>query len=65
VGLDKDSCKGDSGGPAYIDVDGEWQLAGATSRGTCKARRICGDGGIYTRVHAYVDWIESVAGPLP
>jgi hypothetical protein len=65
VGLDKDSCKGDSGGPAYIDVDGEWQLAGATSRGTSIAPRICGDGGIYTRVHAYVDWIESIAGPLP
>jgi V8-like Glu-specific endopeptidase len=65
VGLDKDSCTGDSGGPAYIDVDGEWQLAGATSRGTSIAPRTCGDGGIYTRVHAYVDWIESVAGPLP
>ena len=65
VGLDKDSCRGDSGGPAYIDVDGEWLLAGATSRVTSIAPRPCGDGGIYTRVHAYVDWIESVAGPLP
>jgi secreted trypsin-like serine protease len=63
-GLNRDSCTGDSGGPAYIEVDGEWQLAGATSRATGKSRRNCGDGGVYTRVAAYRDWIESEAGPL-
>lgn len=63
-GLNRDSCTGDSGGPAYIDVDGEWRLAGATSRGTRLAGRACGDGGIYTRVPAYRGWIESVAGPI-
>jgi hypothetical protein len=62
--LDRDSCTGDSGGPAYIDVDGTWQLAGATSRATRNSRRECGDGGVYTRVAAYSDWIESVAGPF-
>lgn len=60
--LDRDSCNGDSGGPAYVQVDDEWYLAGATSRATASSLRPCGDGGIYTRVDAYVDWIRSVPG---
>jgi len=60
--LGKDSCTGDSGGPAYVEYSGGWYLAGATSRSTEIAVRRCGDGGIYTRVPAYVDWIRSVAG---
>ena len=62
--LDRDTCTGDSGGPAYVLVDGRWELAGATSRGTREARRNCGDGGVYTRVPAYRDWLEATAGPL-
>ena len=56
-----DSCNGDSGGPAYVEVDGEVQLAGATSRATKNFTQPCGDGGIYTRVDRYVDWIRQVA----
>jgi secreted trypsin-like serine protease len=63
--LDRDSCSGDSGGPAYVDVTGEWQLAGATSRSTKTALRKCGDGGVYTWVSVYRDWITSVGGRLP
>jgi secreted trypsin-like serine protease len=55
--LDKDSCNGDSGGPAYVNQRGRWLLAGATSRATSSAVRPCGDGGIYTTVDAYRDWI--------
>lgn len=62
--LDRDSCSGDSGGPAYLKVGGQWQLMGATSRATASAVRTCGDGGVYTRVPVYRDWIESIAGPL-
>lgn len=58
--LDLDSCRGDSGGPAYVEVDGVWLLAGATSRATSSSRRPCGDGGIYTRVGSYVDWVEAM-----
>lgn len=62
-GLEKDSCSGDSGGPFYIEgADGEWLLAGATSRATKSAIRTCGDGGIYVRVDAYRDWIERIPG---
>ncbi|HUT90077.1 MAG TPA: trypsin-like serine protease [Thermoguttaceae bacterium] len=58
--LDKDSCRGDSGGPAYVRAEGEeeWFLAGATSRATEEAIRVCGDGGIYARLDRYADWIE-------
>lgn len=64
MNLNRDSCRGDSGGPAYVYVDGRFELAGATSRGTRSAGRVCGDGGVYTKVSAYRDWIVSVAGPL-
>jgi secreted trypsin-like serine protease len=62
--LDRDSCTGDSGGPAYIEVEGEWRLAGATSRRTASAFRRCGDGGIYTNVAAFDGWIREVTGGL-
>lgn len=58
----RDSCRGDSGGPAYVRVGDRWLLAGATSRATTSRRRKCGDGGIYTRVAAHERWIRSVAG---
>jgi Trypsin len=60
--LDRDTCNGDSGGPVYIEIDGDWYLAGATSRATSDATRNCGDGGIYVRVDKYLDWIKSVPG---
>jgi secreted trypsin-like serine protease len=58
--LDRDSCTGDSGGPAYVDVDGKWLLAGATSRATASSVRPCGDGGIYGRMHAFEDWLRAI-----
>jgi len=61
--LERDSCRGDSGGPFYVqDENGEWLLAGATSRATKSAMSTCGDGGIYVRVDAYRDWIEGIDG---
>ncbi len=60
--LAKDSCTGDSGGPFYLDAgNGEWFVAGATSRATNKAAHDCGDGGIYVRLDAYRDWIAAEA----
>ena len=62
-GLDKDSCRGDSGGPLYIqDAAGNYFLLGATSRGARGSDRVCGDGGIYMRVDLCLDWIEQVTG---
>jgi secreted trypsin-like serine protease len=61
--LERDSCKGDSGGPFYIlGKDNAWVLAGATSRATDSAMHECGDGGIYARVDQYRVWINSLPG---
>ena len=60
--LDRDSCHGDSGGPAYLEAAGNWYLVGATSRATKSTFRPCGDGGIYTYLPAFVEWIKQVPG---
>jgi secreted trypsin-like serine protease len=66
----KDSCNGDSGGPLYVKQNGQWFLAGATSRPTNSNTLdvdanglplICGIGGIYVRVDKYLDWIRDTA----
>ncbi|MCW1969255.1 MAG: trypsin-like serine protease [Anaerolineae bacterium] len=58
-GLMHDTCKGDSGGPLYIQLaSGEYRLLGVTSRGTRNARQPCGDGGVYVRADLCRDWIE-------
>jgi endonuclease G len=57
-----DSCNGDSGGPAYISpADGPAKLAGLTSRAIETADHPCGEGGIYTRVDANLDFIKETA----
>jgi hypothetical protein len=62
-GLMKDSCHGDSGGPAYVKAaSGEYYLLGATSRGMQGSTVECGDGGIYVRVDKCLDWIRQVTG---
>jgi secreted trypsin-like serine protease len=55
-----DSCNGDSGGPAYIIVDGVRKVAGLTSRATKGATTACGEGGIYTRVDEHLDFITGL-----
>ncbi|CDW54297.1 coagulation factor IX [Trichuris trichiura] len=52
-----DSCQGDSGGPfVCYDDDDSWYLHGVVSFGYGCARR--GQPGIYTRVAAFMDWIN-------
>ena len=60
--LERDSCKGDSGGPFYVQYKKQWLLAGATSRATDSAVHTCGDGGIYARVDKYRSWIAGIPG---
>jgi secreted trypsin-like serine protease len=58
-----DTCRGDSGGPLYIQgADGEYVLLGATSRGARGGFTNCGYGGIYVRVDLCLDWIREVTG---
>ena len=62
-GLQRDTCKGDSGGPLYIQIgNNEYALLGVTSRGVLTGFTTCGDGGIYVRLDRCIDWIEQVTG---
>uniref|UniRef100_A0A6B2EI52 Putative trypsin-like serine protease n=1 Tax=Phlebotomus kandelakii TaxID=1109342 RepID=A0A6B2EI52_9DIPT len=60
----RDTCQGDSGGPIQVVTPGNiciFHIVGITSFG-----KSCGGAdapGVYTRVSAYLDWIESVVWP--
>jgi uncharacterized protein (TIGR03382 family) len=60
-----DTCSGDSGGPAYLEVEGQTHLVGATSRAAASAQQECGGGGVYALVPAFQDWIDAVSGVEP
>ncbi len=62
--LGKDSCNGDSGGPAYIVVDGARKVAAVTSRAAHSSETRCGDGGIYTRIAPYIPWINTATNNM-
>ncbi|XP_062549992.1 serine protease snake-like [Armigeres subalbatus] len=59
---EKDTCKGDSGGPLQVMIEGNgcmYYVVGLTSRG----HDACGlksSVALYTRVSSFVDWIEHV-----
>lgn len=48
------ACNGDSGGPAYIEANGQLLLWGITSRGSLG----CDTDAIYTNALTYLDWIK-------
>ena len=54
-----DTCKGDSGGPVFARTGtGDLRVVGVTSRGS----GTCEEGGVYTLVPAFTDWLKSLAG---
>ena len=55
-GRGRDTCNGDSGGPAIVPLGtGQWRLAGVTSRGSTP----CGDGGWYGVPYFALQWLET------
>lgn len=53
----KDNCQGDSGGPLVVENGGSWDLVGVVSAGfKCDA----GMPGLYTKVSAFVPWINGI-----
>jgi len=57
-----DSCFGDSGGPLYLITPRGDFLVGVTSRGVFAGGQPCGQGGIYGRPDAIIDWIQGQTG---
>ncbi|WP_413559234.1 S1 family peptidase [Bdellovibrio sp. HCB209] len=61
----KGACHGDSGGPAFINVNGTEYLWGVTSRGTGKdGIDDCSNYAIYTKVHAEWNFISAAMKQL-
>ncbi|MCP2258925.1 Trypsin [Streptoalloteichus tenebrarius] len=58
------ACYGDSGGPQVKQVNGRWELIGATSRSGNGDPRCATGPSIYTDVPAFRSWLESYTGPL-
>ncbi|KYG67787.1 serine protease [Bdellovibrio bacteriovorus] len=57
-------CSGDSGGPAYLDVNGQLYLLGVASRGDSLPIPLTPDCfilSVFTRVDAHADWINETA----
>lgn len=55
------TAPGDSGGPAYVNVNGSYYIAGVTSGGESATAAI-GDNSFDTRVDAFAGWIDSIVG---
>lgn len=52
------TCNGDSGGPAYVEVEGEgWRLVSTTTGG-----EVCGGWSQSELIHHFVGWIEDDSG---
>ncbi|MFZ3229329.1 MAG: trypsin-like serine protease [Pseudobdellovibrio sp.] len=54
------TCVGDSGGPAFIEKDGQYYIFGITSRGSFS----CDGTGVYTNAVIYRPWIEATIKSL-
>jgi secreted trypsin-like serine protease len=52
------SCHGDSGGPAYVEINGEYVLWGVTSRGVNDTNNDCSQSVAYTSTVYYSPWIQ-------
>jgi hypothetical protein len=60
---DHTNCFGDSGGPAYVQLDdGSWRVFGATSTSTVVNNVACASNGTWAYLPYYVPWVEQDSG---
>ncbi|HKE16605.1 MAG TPA: trypsin-like serine protease [Kofleriaceae bacterium] len=57
---DPQPCRGDSGGPVFVETAGGRRIAGVVSRAV-GGERMCSTGAIYTRVAPYLAWVETAS----
>ncbi|XP_037932772.1 serine protease snake-like [Teleopsis dalmanni] len=57
----RDTCQGDSGGPIIIKYNTQDYIVGITSFGQGCAGQ---PPSVYTRISAYIDWIENIVWPI-
>jgi secreted trypsin-like serine protease len=60
----KGACHGDSGGPAYVQVNGQWMLWGVTNRGVNDPNNDCSVSAAYSKIPFYTSWISSTSKKL-
>lgn len=58
VGPPAGLCSGDSGGPMFTEVGGDWLLSAVASRGT--AGCVVSAGAVMVDVAPYIEWIEGI-----
>uniref|UniRef100_A0A8D0ERA6 Peptidase S1 domain-containing protein n=1 Tax=Strix occidentalis caurina TaxID=311401 RepID=A0A8D0ERA6_STROC len=62
-------CNGDSGGPLNCQREGLWEVHGIVSFGSALGCNTAKKPTVFTRVSAYIDWINEVgapsSGPVP
>ncbi|KAM7028344.1 chymotrypsin-like elastase family member 1 [Acridotheres tristis] len=56
----RSGCQGDSGGPLHCAVNGQYQVHGVTSFVSSQGCNVLRKPTVFTRVSAYVSWINSV-----
>ncbi|NXV35416.1 CTRC protein, partial [Rissa tridactyla] len=57
-------CNGDSGGPLNCQRDGLWEVDGIVSFGSALGCNTHKKPTVFTRVSAYIDWINEVGAPV-
>ena len=60
----KGACHGDSGGPAFVKVNGKWALWGVTNRGVNDPNNDCSVSAAYASIPYYRDWVTKTAREL-
>lgn len=55
------ACHGDSGGPAFVEIQGQLVVFGVTSRGHDDPNDTCENYSVYSSVAAKMDWIKTAA----
>ena len=60
----KAACHGDSGGPAFVRINGKNLLFGITSRGLMSEPNDCAHHVVYTKISAFSSWITQTAAKL-